>query len=505
MNAPPVHTTHSDSLVAVRNAMKLGMSLLGTWAVALGIKLVLPRYLGPTDFGVVNFAENFAAAWFVLTGFGIDTYVRKEIPVRLEHANEFFGSVYLLRLVASAALLAVIAGVLIATGRDGVVLRTVLCFALGQVFFTSNNTYAAILHASGHVNGVAILNVVAKLVWGAGIVLGFLFGRHLEVVGIAFAAAEGVKAGALAYLTRRHVALPLVWNPLALKTVMKASLPFFLVALSGTLSNRIDVTIIEFLANKTEVGWYGAATNVAGLALLLTPLIGWVLLPLSSRAASRGEEELLIVTRRSIELILSIAFPVSLMLMLGADVVVALLFGDAYLPAIPALRTLSGMFVLTYLAMVATTTLVRLERSWYVTVVTLGGVVLQIALNIVLIPIVGPKIGDGGAGLASALSVITSEVVITVALLAALGNKAFDKRSISRLARTALVVGAVIAIDRALVPEVLALGWDVRLAGALRVAIDAMSYAVLVVLTGALDLGELIGFIRQAIAQKRGT
>jgi O-antigen/teichoic acid export membrane protein len=502
MNAPP--STHADSLVAVRNALKLGVSLLGTWAVALGIKLVLPRYLGPSDFGVVNFAEAFAASWFVLTGFGIDTYVRKEIPVRVEHANDFFGSIYLLRLAVTVVLGAAMTVVLVATGRDGVMLRTVLCFAVGHLFFTSNNTYAAILHATGHIDGVAILNVAAKLVWGVGIVVGFWFGRYLEVVGIAFAASEGLKAGVLAYLTRQHVALPITWRPSALKAVLEESLPFYLVALSSTLSNRLDVTLIEFLANKTEVGWYGAAANVASLALLLTPLIGWVLLPLSSRAAARGEDELVLVTRRSIELILSLAVPVSLLLGLGADVVVAILFGDAFTPAIPALRVLSCMFVLTYCAMSATTTLMRLERSWYVTLVTFVGVVVQTLLNIVLIPIVGPRMGDGGAGYASALSVIVSEALIAVLLLGALGKRAFDRRSVSRLSRTAAVTVLVIVVDRLLSPLVSGLPLDARLCGVLRVLGDFLVYTVGVVMTGALDLKELLGFIRQAMAQKRG-
>jgi O-antigen/teichoic acid export membrane protein len=503
MNAPQ-HTTHSDSLVAVRNALKLGMSLLGTWAVALGIKLVLPRYLGPTDFGIVNFAESFAATWFVLSNLGIDTYVRKEIPTRLEHASEFFGSIYLLRLIVTVAVLMVITLVLMATHREGVVLRTVLCFALGHVFFTSNNTYAAILHAAGKVNGVAILNVAAKLVWGVGIVIGFSFGRHLEVVGISFAASEGLKAGVLAYLTRRHVALPLTWNGVALRQVLKASLPFFLVALSGTLSNRLDVTLIEFLANKTEVGWYGAAANVAQLALLLTPLIGWVLLPLSSRAASRSEEDLNMVTRRSLELIISLAVPVSLLLMLGADVVVAILFGDAFTPATPALRVLSAMFVLTYGAMVATTALMRIDRSWYVTVVTLIGVVVQTILNVILIPIVGPMIGEGGAGYASAIAVIIAETGITFALVYALGRRAFDQRSITRLSKTIACAVVVVVIDRLLVPFTAQLPVDFRVSGVLRVAVDALVYAILVTLTGALDIRELLGFVKQAIRQKRG-
>ena len=144
-------------------------------------------------------------------------------------------------------------------------------------------------------------------------------------------------------------------------------MPFYLVALSTTFSSRLDVTLIEFLADKTEVGWYGAAANVAGLALLLTPLIGWVLLPLSSRSGGAWRRSWCSSPGVRFERILTLAIPVSLTLALGADVIVAILFGEAFAPATPALRVLSGMFVLTYAAMGATTALMRLGRSWYVT------------------------------------------------------------------------------------------------------------------------------------------
>lgn len=491
----PADSTHSDALVAVRNAMKLGLSLLGSWAVALGVKLVLPRYLGPEAFGTVNFAEAFAGTTFVLTSLGVDTYIRKEVPVKPAHINDFFGSLYWLRMAMNAVLLAAMAGFLIATGRSDVELRTVMWFGVGQIFYTTNLTYASVMHGMGVVNGVAILNPVSKLVWGLGIVIGFYFGRHLEVVGIAFAASEALKALVLSRLARRLQPLPLGWSFAALKPILVASLPFFLLSLSTTLSSKVDVTILAYLSDSKEVGWYGAASNVAGLALLLTPLIGWVLLPLSSRAAARSSEELVMVTRRSLELVLIVAIPVSLMLALSSDVLVALIFGDKFTPAVHALRVLSAMFVLTYVAIVATTCLMRMEKSWFVTWVTLAGIVVQILLNVVLIRPFAELIGDGGAGLGSAVSVIASEALMMTALLWQLGRAGFDARTVSRLLRTAVVVLVVLVIDRIA---------SLYIPGIVRVVVDCIAYLGLATLTKALDVRELVGFARQALQARRG-
>src|SRR5262245_10859194 len=87
----------SATLLAIRNALKLGGSLIFTWGIALAIRLLLPRYLGPTRFGTLNFAEGFTAAFFITLSLGLDSYVRKEVAVRPSHASDFFGGISVLR------------------------------------------------------------------------------------------------------------------------------------------------------------------------------------------------------------------------------------------------------------------------------------------------------------------------------------------------------------------------------------------------------------------------
>src|SRR4051794_20126287 len=85
----------SDAATALRNAIKLGGSLLATWTVALAVRFQLPRHLGPVRFGDFNFCDSFTAAFFIFLSLGIETYIQKEVSVRPKHASEFFGGVLL--------------------------------------------------------------------------------------------------------------------------------------------------------------------------------------------------------------------------------------------------------------------------------------------------------------------------------------------------------------------------------------------------------------------------
>src|SRR5580704_2495660 len=106
----------SATLLAVRNALKLGGSLLFPWGIALGIPLLVPRYLGPDRFGTLSFAEGFTTAAFIVLNLGHEHYIRKELAVRPRHASDFFGGMFALRVVMTACIFGVMALVLRLTG-----------------------------------------------------------------------------------------------------------------------------------------------------------------------------------------------------------------------------------------------------------------------------------------------------------------------------------------------------------------------------------------------------
>jgi O-antigen/teichoic acid export membrane protein len=380
------------------------------------------------------------------------------------------------------------AGVLVWTHRPPELIRLVLFYGVAQVLVSFNNTYAALLHAVGSVDGLSLLNVASKAFWALGVAVGFAGGAGIECVAWAFIASEALKMGALAPLARHHLDLRWQVNWRETRNVIVASLPFFINLLALTVSAKLDVIFLELKTSPREVGWYGAAANVAGLALLLTPLMGWVLLPMSSRAAQRSEEHLFALLRRALEGVLSVAIPCALMLALGAEWICSHMFGVKFAPAAGSLRILAPMFVLTYVAMLSATTLIRQERGWTVTYTSIFGLCLNITLNSLLVTPCLEHFGPGGGGIGAAISLITTEATVTGVLLSCVGKRAFDRRNLSVLMRTAAVCAAVCAFDTLLQH------WS-----GVRLLLDAALYLGLIVAVGAVQTHEVARFVRQAM------
>jgi O-antigen/teichoic acid export membrane protein len=477
-----------DVAYALRSALKLGGSLIGTWGVALAIRILIPRYLGPEQFGVYNFADAFTATCFILINLGIDAYIHKEIPIRMEHASDFFGGVVALRFAASLLVVGGMWVVLRLAHRSPEVQALVMVFGMAQLFSVINDSLAALLHAANSVSGLSIVNVAIKVFWGVAVVAVAVMHRGWLLLGAATLGSEVLRSAALFALVRRAYKLELRVDFRRTLMVLTASLPFFVNTIAHTAYAKVDATMLAFLSSDTEVGWYGSASTLAGLALLLTPLIAWVLMPLSTRAAARSEADLTELIRRSIELILTLAIPVTLLLGLGADTWIGLAFGKAYAPATLSLRVLAPMFVLTYVAMVCATCLIRLDRAWTLTLISLAGLVLTPTFNLLITRRAGRLLGPGGAGAGAAASMMLTELLVTAALLWTLGGRAVDRRNLSALSKNLFAAVCAVALDHFLLPL-----------GPGRLVIDAVVYVVLVIATGAVKPGEMLRLLRAVL------
>lgn len=481
-----------EAHLAVRNAVKLGGSLAITWSIAIVIRLALPRFLGPDRFGALNFADAFTTACFVLLQLGIDTYVRTAVAVRPGHAREFLGGVLVLRLGLAGLVTAGMIAILRATHRPAELEQLVLALGAAQVLISLNLTLGALLQAAGKVDGLSFVTVAGKVIWGGGVALAIATGGNLLMIAAASCAAEAVKLVALWRLSSKHLRLEIAFDARATLVVLVAAFPYFLNSAAQTVYAKLDVSLLSFLVGDREVGYYGAAAALGQVAALVTPLIGWVLVPLFARAAERSREELLAALQRSLEFCFTIAVPASLTILLGADLWVGLLFGPAFAPAALSLRVLAPLFVLTYATTTMASALVADGRGWTVTGITIGGMLLIPVLNLALIPVARSWLQQEGAGgVGCAMAILVTEAMVTAAMLVVLRGKALDRRSLSSLGKM-LAAGAVaVALERLL-----------PLPPAPRLALAMSAWLLVALVSGAVRPQELAGFARAAFRRE---
>lgn len=472
--------THADVSVALRNAVKLGASLMATWAVALGVRFILPRHLGPAAFGVYATAESVAGMAFVFAGLGLDTYIQREVSVRPQHANDFFGGALIVRAMLMPLLLG--GAVLFAARKhpEAAVLWAVVIFGITQFLVVTNASLAALLQASTRVSRLAIANVATKLVWGVGIIVVVQVTKFYPLLALPLFTGEVMKSAMLWPSVRKEVGLEMRVDRVQTRAVLVLSIPFFVNTISYTMGNKLDVSLLGLFSNDEEVGFYSAAQNIASLAMLLAPLEAWVITPLLTRAVKRSENEFFAILRRAIEGILIVAVPATMMISLGSDFWMRLACGPKYQPGAPSLAQLAPSFVFTYAAVLLATALIILGRSWTVTVISLVRLALQPLLMWIVVPYGFHHWGQGGAGMADALVFTVLELFAAAMFLGALGRRALDARLLGAVFKSALSFGAAYGVHRLL-----------ERFGPWRLIADGLVYTAVILGTKGVALGDI--------------
>jgi O-antigen/teichoic acid export membrane protein len=435
--------------LAVRNGIKLGGSLLLTWSVALIVKFQIPAHLGPTRVGHFGFAESFAGMFIGITSLGIETYIVKEISVRPKHASDFVGGVFALRVVMCTVLLAVMMITLKVTGRTGEILPTVAVFAVTQFFMSLNQTLAAILQATSKVGRLAVSNVGGKVVWGVGLLVALHFNAPLPVLALPMLAGELLRLTILVPTARIAAGVHYRIHPRLLRPVLIASMPYFISAIAVSFGNNLSLSALEFIRkDEREVGWYAASQNLGSLAMLLCPLLVWVVMPMLSRAWARSPEEMMTIVRRSFEALLIIIAPATTILSCGSDIFVKLAFGEKFLPAATGLSILSLVFVMFYLNIMLGNALIISGKEWWNTIISVSSIFTIALLMLVCVPVGRWLLGTGGECAGAATAIILNEIGVVIAMLTRFDTPALDRRNVVVIVKSIAIAACVITIDR---------------------------------------------------------
>lgn len=485
MSAPAVKG--AEAMVAARNALSLGASLAVTGSLALLVRLLIPRFLGPQAFGEYRLAESAAELLFVVLTFGVDAHLRREAALSPARARGYLFGLAALRLALGAAGLAAILAFLHATGATMTTLRLFLLIGASQILLVLNNTYAAFEHAAGDVKWIARNSLAMKVVWAVALAAILV----LTPAGVSIAlAALGVEALRFAWLTgrsvRRHNISIRPDLPLAVGAVI-ASLPFFVNVVAHSLYARVGTGWLAAVSSGFELGLHGAASNLASIALLGMPLLSWVLVPSAARAAEESAEAMTQLVSSALRMALLAIVPIALAFFVAAEFWLQLFFGAPYVAAAPVLRILAPTFALTYASTVCAISVIQQGRVWAVAGISLGGVVVTLLADAVLVPWGIAHLGPAGAAQGAAWGTLITEIAVT----AALAWSARDALRDSSLARTvaALAGGVMVAV---LVAE------TVPRVGAVPAVFATLAVALVVVAARGIDAGD-VRFFRQAV------
>ena len=383
----------------------------GTQIVALAISVIsagiLARALGVDGNGQFGYA--FAYVFFLLTFAdpGISTVVSRDLAAGGINSG-VLQRVMGLRL--TMACLVMLAGWVVAfTLLDPVYRWPIVIFSLilpiqaasvGVLVFTSRVMVrdSAVAEMANRLVGFALLLVAASSGWGVTGVLGAL------VVG------ELVGAIVTTWRTREWVRLVPRLDPGMWRQVVRGAAAVGGLGFLTALVNRIDYFMLESMSSVTAVGLYEAAYRLPRLVEKVPLLVMATVFPLMSRLAVEDVGRLREVYHWSLLRLAGLAVVMLVVVQATAEWLLPLWQGEAFRPAVPALRWLIVSSACMYLSVLAGNLLIAMHESRTLLGVWLVATVVNVGLNWVWIPTYGPT----GAAAATAVCFAVAAVLVLV-------------------------------------------------------------------------------------------
>lgn len=428
----------------LRNAGALIMSQPLTWALSLAFTVLVPRNVGPAEWGEWGVAWAIGLVARACLDLGLNMVLLKEVARRPEDAARQLGTAIALRVIAAPVL---VLGMLVFAGLAGYPMHTraivlLVSFTLAVGYVGTPLVYG--LQAFEQMHVPAIAGVLTNFLMVAGAVL-LLKGLALGVVSIALVVLVANLAGVALQVVwlRRTVAVRLVFDVAAMRRMVRAGLPFYAGTLFFTVYVWVDAVMLSLLASKTEVGWYSAAVQVIAALGFLPYAVTTAVLPALARsfhtdaAASEG------LASRSFLFVTALGLPMSIGLALVGPNLIATLFGAWFAPAGVTLAVLALTLVPVYVATLVNGFIVAADRQLQWTLVMGAMCVVNPLLNIVLIPYFHAHGGNASVG--SALSLLATDALtgaMAVVLLPQSLRQAVA-HVLPRVGRAAVAAGAM--------------------------------------------------------------
>lgn len=434
MNATAPRLLRSFTTLASGELMVRGLALVAT--VHLG------RALGVEGFGVIGFAGAVLLFAIRLADLGVELIATREVAVtKTCSPGQLVEAILGLRLAgtALAALLLLIAATLLPVTPP---VRIILILSgLALLPLALNVRWFFIGIESPRI--VVWATTAGQAAFLAGVWALVTTPSDLIRVPLLQAGGELVTTALLMMAARRRIGSfrPRLDLP-AWRAILPMSLPTLGADLARAVVYSFDVVLIGLLLSEAMVGRYVAAARLLMLALTFGRVYYLALLPPLTRSMRGGADEAVSVVSSTARFALLAAMPITTAGIVLATPVLRTLFGPPYVEATLALQLLMPSAVLVIVSGAFRHALQASDRSRLDAGHVAVGAVLNVALNLLLVP----SLHLAGAALATT---IAEGVLLTLnwrAVTRLIGPPALTRPLLVALAGAVIMGGVLVAL-----------------------------------------------------------
>lgn len=393
------YASNTSWLFAEQILRSLSGILVGVWVA---------RYLGPELFGVYSYSISFVVLFGAIAHLGLQVIVVRELVNKPDQQRTTLGTALYMQIIGAVVLILLIAAILPITSNDATTNLYILIIASGLIF-QSFHVIDFYFQSKVLAKYISICRLT-QLAISSTLKIGLVIAEADLIYFVIVIVIDNITlAVALAYAYWKQKGAPFYrsFDVDTFKYLLSESWPLMVASLVHIVYMRIDQVMIKEMMDVASVGVYSAAVRFSEAWYFVPVLIGQSLFPAIINTKKNSQDLYIRRLQLLLNLMMAVSVVVGITLTFLSEFLVNFFYGSSYQGAgtVLSIQVWAGIFVAS--GVVANKWYIIEGHQKYNIYPTTAGAVLNIILNLVLIP----KYGIIGSAVATLVSQFAASVL----------------------------------------------------------------------------------------------
>lgn len=371
----------------LKNTGILSVAQIISYVLVFFYTIYIARYLGAEGFGILSFAIAIVGIFTILTDLGISTLTVRDVARDRSLGPKYLGNGLVIKVILAVVSFGLIALAVNLLNYPSETITVVYFIALSTIFGSIASFIFSIFQAHEKMEFQGLGQILNAVLMFSGVFIAIAM--SLDVVGFSFVyfitSLISLIYSLLIYIWKFSLP-PVEVDRVFWGKLLKGAIPFGITGIFVTIYYWIDSVMLSVMAGNEVVGWYNASYKVIFLFLSFQSLFIVSIFPVLSSFYKTSRESLKYAYERSFKYMLIISIPIAIFGTLVADKIILLIYGPDFMPSIVALQILIWTVVFMFINNISGNFLGSIDQQVVVSKVAAVGAVVNIVLNLVLIP-----------------------------------------------------------------------------------------------------------------------
>ena len=372
------------------------------------VGVLTARYLGPSNYGSLNYTASFVAFFVSVTGLGMESVVIKKM---IEHPDEegyYLGSSMVLRLISSALSIVAVSLIVFLLNPSEPIKLLLVFLQSFQLTFKAIQILDSWFQRHLQSKYVSIGKMIACVAVAAYKVFLLVTSKGIVWFAASNVLTDGIIALVECWFYRKKNGQKLMFRFSFGKELLSESYHFIISGVMVAAYSQMDRIMIGQMMSDADVGYYTTATSICSMWVFIPTAIISSFQPRIMEIKQSGNDELYRLRLKQLySAVIWLCIGVSAIVVLLARPAVLILYGEEYLESVGVLRI--AIWFETF-AMIGTARGIWIlceNKNKYVKYYLLIGAVVNLLLNSLMIP----PFGINGAAFATLITQFVTSLI----------------------------------------------------------------------------------------------